>query len=529
LQTTKFLRKNSAIKLGTKVCFYYSNTHEHPPIMTSDVSSVSPSDSVSQAPGLAISTTTAPSRTGGGGRQKRPAKSAIDKTAPPGVVNVPVGGQNASAKRSPVISSTIPISGWGEIDLHDFRKDISPTFTVDANPFDDLVTVTYGSLQSRFSGTGKHIPFALFRYYCFQLWWMRVLHLHKGNANVLSTEEKNALSVFTSGEEFMVPSPIAQYLSNMGNFMQGSESFYFRKSPLKFDGNWENGSVPRGWLAEPDGSIVVASASTFWGYAQLPVPGLFTHAVCAEVERFATPGFRQNLDHVSPVVEGKNVCPSANIIGYDMGRDAHHNSWRSTYTSLGWSASDIPADCQTSFNISTSSMKWMSEKLSSVTGFKLHSSTQLTLSLQGNPIQAYFLGVSHPTECTFPGNSQATVDFRRRGSLNLSLALNSRYGMDSRLLAPSFSFGYRLQRTKHYSKMVDSVVTWYGFSPFDPWYFFGMTGTNAINNPPATFWTAANVPFEFGSCPVLNVERFGTHGLVRSVGLDAALILDQRG
>lgn len=38
-----------------------------------------------------------------------------------------------------MLTTAIPISGWGEIDLQQFRMDIEPTFTVDARTFASLV------------------------------------------------------------------------------------------------------------------------------------------------------------------------------------------------------------------------------------------------------------------------------------------------------------------------------------------------------------------------------------------------------
>jgi len=52
---------------------------------------------------------------------------------------------------------------------------------VDVNPYIDLIHVTYGLIQSRYTAAGKHIPFALFQYYCVMFWWMRVLFLFKSS------------------------------------------------------------------------------------------------------------------------------------------------------------------------------------------------------------------------------------------------------------------------------------------------------------------------------------------------------------
>nr|QGZ98413.1 coat protein [Plasmopara viticola lesion associated Partiti-like 2] len=485
--------------------------------------SVAPSDSISQVQPVE-SVTTAPSAARTKGRPpRRSPKSAIDKTAPSGAVEVAPAGQNRSTKSSQVVSSTVPLTGWGEIDLSDHRKDIQPTFTVDAAPFSDLVDTTYALMQSRYSASAKHIPRALFRYYCFTAYHMRTLHLHKSNANVLVTEEKNALNILTSGEEFQIPAPIAQYLANMGNFQQGGETFYFRQQDVSFEGVWKGGNVEEGWVSLPDDSIVVDSPSSFWAYAQTPVPGVYTLAVQQEIDSIAN-GTPPTLDHISPKKDGHVVVPTANIIGYSpVPYVQHHASWRSTYSALGWTDTSLPSDVQTYYNLSTSTLKWVSEKLATIRDFKLHSSKQLTLSVMGNPIQAYWLDVSHPTESKVNSVDQTNFDPRRRGFNNLSLMLDSRFGMDNRLLAPAFAFGYRAKRTKAfhgYSATKEPV--YFGYSPFDPWQYFDNDGK--MQNPPPLYWNEANTPFTYGSAPFINVPRFGTHGLVRSVGLDAALI-----
>nr|ASY04022.1 putative coat protein [Penicillium aurantiogriseum partiti-like virus 1] len=487
----------------------------------SDAPTIAPNDSASMVTPAKPNTVTPQAKKG-----RRPAKSAVDKAAPPGATEVPPAGKDKTNKKSQVISGTIPLSGWGDVDLSSHRREVLPRHTVDANPYFDLVDATYMNMYGGFSNGSKHIPFSLFRYYCSLLWWHRTLYLCRSNAVVLTSSEKDAFNVLNVGEEFQIPAPIAQYLANMGNFQAGGETFYFEKLSGQFTGTWdsEDATVEKGWLSTTSG-ITVNDSESFWRYAQLPVPAVFALSIQAEAAHVtnATP---VSLNHIAPVVSGQTVEPTRNICGwYRQQADATHSSWRSTYTSLGWTPTSIPDDCQTVFNISTSTMKWMSERLAGINGLKLHGSKQLTLSNQGSALQAQFLFLDHHDRADILGTRDHISN--RKGSLHTDFALGSRYGMDDKLLAPSFSFGYRLRRDQEFSKMNLGNPTYFGISRFDPWIFFKSEGTSTGRQNIPTGWrTDMNESFEYGSARTqLNTARFVTHELTRSVGLDAAVVL----
>jgi len=209
----------------------------------SEAQTLAPSDSMSQVKAPQAS---APS---GGKARGRPAKNAISKDTPPGAIQVPKGGQNKTGKVSQPQNATIQLTGWEDLDLAAIRTETIPTFTTDVNPYVDLVDSEFDRIVARCPSVGKFIPFALFRYYCFQLWWYRVLLLHKMNGMVLNSHEKDFVNCFSSGgEDYMVPTHIAQYLANMGNFIQGGETYYFRKLSLSFSGKAEDPIVEEGWL-----------------------------------------------------------------------------------------------------------------------------------------------------------------------------------------------------------------------------------------------------------------------------------------
>ncbi|KAI0476214.1 hypothetical protein GGR56DRAFT_459630 [Xylariaceae sp. FL0804] len=351
---------------------------------------VTPSDSVSQVK----PNTDKPK---GGLRRKRDAKPPADKDAPQGAVQVPPGGQRKTGKSSAVQSATIPLTGWGEIDLHSHRNEIKPKFRIDANPYDDLITTVYNQLQSRYSTGARHLPFSLFRYYCFTMWWYRVLWLHKANGNLLDSEEKDFLSIFNAGEEFQIPSAIAQYLSNMGNFMQGGETFYFEKPSAHFGdiANVDSIGVERGWLNTGLANRRT-NGTSWWLYTHVPVPGVYLTLILNDVLRANDANAELfSLTDLAPThPNGDLPVDTPNIVGWTNNLPlAQHGSWRSTFSSLGWTETDLAPDCQTQFGLSTSTLTWMSERLATIKDYKLLPSRQITLSSFGNPLQAYYLDV----------------------------------------------------------------------------------------------------------------------------------------
>jgi hypothetical protein len=487
----------------------------------SDTRTIAPSESASQAP----KNTNAPPKPRRGGPRKGHNNPAPGNDTPQGAIQVPKGGSSNTGKASPVISGTIPLSGWGEIDLVSHRKDIEPTFTTDARPYADLVDTVYQSIQARYSTGGKHIPRALFRYYCFQLWWLRALWLHKSNGNMLDTDQKAFINILSAGEDFQVPAPIAQYLANMGNFLQGGEQFYYRMMEHKLT-EINAAAVSRGWFETDDADDRVTAAS-FWIYAQLPSPGVFCTDVCNEAEAtLPAPGAMNDLGHIAPDNAGNAVHPTENIIGWsNVQYQAHHSSWRSTFAQLGWSINGTPADLQTQYNVSTSTMKWMSERLSTMRDFKLHTTKQVTLSVQGHPMQAYWLGTE--TAPSQRGQEPPVADAagnRLCGSRHSDLAVLSRYSIDSKILAPAFSFGYRLERSLQFRDYHNRQPRFWNMSNYQPWLLLNAAGTGYLQLNAAQL-ANMNAPFNFGSQVYINVRRFATHELNRSVGLDAALVL----
>lgn len=488
---------------------------------------IAPGDSASQV----AAPTSKTDKPKSSGRQKRPSKNSKDKDAPQGAVQVQPGGQAKTGKATTPISQTIPLSGWGEIDLSSHRVQMEPEFVADAKPYEDLVVNVYQGIQSRYSSGGKHIPSGLFFYYCHTMWWYRALFLHRRNGQVLTTDQKNFMNTIEAGEEYHLPSHIAQYLSNMGNFMVGGETHLFRL-PSHGLGNTADPQVPGGWFTS--GVAGNRANGPMWHqYTQMPAPAAYVSY--AMNEAYSTTPAPLPATYLDLSFGAPNTVPNAatyhatdNIIGwFNATWQASHSSWRSTYANLGWSIATPPPDVQTAYMVSTSTLRWVSDRLETLKDFKTFSSKQLSLSTQGNPIQAYWLD----TEV-----EMANVDQRPpvanagtnalNGTLNTQLGLLSRYSMDSKLLAPAYAFGYRIQRHPVCTGLnANQQPVWANRSNHDPWIMTNAAGDTYID-PPAAWMADLNSTFTHGSQPsTLNTRRFATHALLRSVALDTAVVL----
>lgn len=133
---------------------------------------------------------------------------------------------------SAVRSDPIDVNSWRTIDGSSFRIEMISEFTVDASTYDDLVSQVHQSIQARHASHGKHIPYALFKYYCMQLWWFRALWVHCNNGNMLTPDQIAFVSLVANLSNLAIPSSIAQYLQCMGNFLQGGEQYTFRAAPV---------------------------------------------------------------------------------------------------------------------------------------------------------------------------------------------------------------------------------------------------------------------------------------------------------
>lgn len=496
--------------------------------IVSNVSTLVPGDSASQVE--APSAGTAPSNGKASGRQKRSAKNAIAKDTPPGAVKVPPGGQAKTGKVSQPTNATIQLTGWDDLELTAMKSVTIPTFTVDVNPFLDLVDAEFDRIYARCPTQGKFLPYAMFRYYCVQLWWFRAITLRKQNGLVLSSEEKNFLNSFSGGEDFQVPTHIAQYLANMGNFSQGGEMYFFRLLDFAFTGEAKDEVVEKGWLDCGNQTTKITNGMQFWAYAQLPVPAVAATAVCKEYARNlpANPN-PPDLDHVTPDPEdeGYSWTPTNNIAGWTvLPRLYNHVSHRSTMHNLGWTHDSVPVDMQTSYLFSPSTMRAISDRLLNIKELKCHASKQLTLSNQGSPIQAYW--IASPDQIHSSDHPDYSFDEPvPKASLFSQLALLSRFGVDPKSTTPAFDFGYRLGRDLTISGYEDRQPVFNNRSNYQPWMYVKVDEDEnyTLVDPPPQYMVGMNQTLAFGSGLNLNVIRFETQVLRRDDGLQRSLVL----
>lgn len=409
--------------------------------------------------------------------------------------------------------AAIPITDWGDQVYLSFPVEIRPQFTVDARPFADMVDAFYEFIEPRFA-LGADIPLGLFRYYCMLLWWFRSLWLHKSNGNVLSTEEKDFLDILSCFQDLQIPSHIAQYLGNMGNFQAGDEIFYFKQLPsLLCSFEDDKMVVKRGWFGA-NGTAGHATTEEFWRYTQQPCPGVFTTYVCNEANKsFGSPVENLTLDRVAPAIDGQKAHPTHNIIGWSNTAHSRAQYWRATYSQLGWSASGIPSDCQTVFNVSISTLAWVSKRLCMLKGYSGYPMRQLTISTQGSAIQCSYLATDETDNDQRPKivHMKNTI---MNASQNSAFSVSSCFPLEPSTLLASFCFGYRILRNRVLSKRnKDGTLVWHYRSNYQPWLFTRggpPHGAETYSDLPDAWLTNMNQTFEFGSQEILNRTRFLT-------------------
>jgi len=466
-----------------------------------------------------------------GKNNNKSAKFAITNGAPSGGIQVGPGGQQSTGKQSPMQTATIPLEGFSDLDLSMHKTDIIPTFTTDVNPFIELIDAEYARVSARHSVSNKTLPYALFRYFCLQLWHHRSLSLAKANGQILDTDEKNFLSSFESGGDYAIPTHIAQYLSNMGNFISGGETFIYKRLDAKFSGVATNQCVTTGWLDCGNASARVTTGSQFWAYVQTAVPAVFTLAILNEM-RGNNPyhdKVQLDLSHVAPEsTEAAVWAQTDNISGWRNAPHRYsHSSHLNIYSNLGWTYDSAPADAATCFNFHAPSMRWVSDAFSALTSVKTYSLKQATASVMGAPFQVSWLQCPKTHFCYDTPEYLMTEKPTLRASGQSIMSVFSRFGLDSTSSTPAFIFAYRLNRDKVITGYNDAGPVYAQRSNHQPWILRTARdgGGYTIHDPPAHLMSHINRTWEFGSSSSINIPRFQSSALSRNDSIINSILL----
>jgi hypothetical protein len=392
-----------------------------------------------------------PSKKTPGKKEKKEAGSKPESSIPLGSIPVPPPMTSPAKKASVPTSTAVPITGWGDANFTAMHKRVPLLeHEPDASGYFDLVDAVYRDLVARHTFM-KFIPQSLFRYHCGQLWWYRVLFVHKSNGFILDSAHKRFLDTLSGLEDLVVPDKIAQYLANLGNFDFNGEVYRMKLPELHFDAML-NANVGKDTVQIP-GSLRDVTARTdsqnFWRFAQFPIPAVLVTTIRNELYSNAQPSTKNRvLPNVHPNnLYGAIARPTENLVGFQLdGWSASHSSWASTFANLGWTTSSLPRDTQTEFQCSPGTLSWMSERLAQLPSEKMHSTKQLVLSKQGNFSQIGFLD-THTHDLKIHREFASARDFNLyRYTTRQMFHLSARSSLPPSLISATYCFGYRFRK-----------------------------------------------------------------------------------
>jgi hypothetical protein len=245
----------------------------------------------------------------------------------------------------------------------------------------------------------------------------------------------------------------------MGNFTDGGESIEFALPANLLDlSATHNGH--QGYLAGPNNTLRT-DAVTMWLYTFCFSMGVVVDSLSNEISMITNqqPRFR-NLDPVAPLPAqfpgAALVRPSMNVLGWRIGiPEALHTSWRSTYSSLGWSRDSQPNDLETDWLISPNSLRWISDRLSSIPEYKCVPASGLTATTAGHFVQGYTFT---PPKIDLAGLIPVQTD---RYSRRVKLALESARIVPPDVISPAFAFALRITRTSPQGNHLGLAAPWF--------------------------------------------------------------------
>jgi hypothetical protein len=446
------------------------------------------------------------------GKKKRgPKKSNVTS----GSIPVPPPKTAPATKASPVVSATIPITGWGDGDFTTMHKPVPlKEFEPDATAYFSLVESLYNDLYASSSQQVKFIPFSLFNYYCGQLWWYRVLNVHKQNGFTVSQQSKRFLDSWNGIDDLKIPDRLAQYLSNLGNFEYNGETYRLKVPQLDFSGSVPaTGSdrkaiPPLVGLLRQETHGVTPTPDSFWSYTHLPVPASLVATVHNELRLALSDDARLYLP-TPRTIDGSTWLPTRSISGWHLdGKFAHHTSWQSTLLNLGWTRFSWPTDFATDYLFSATSIALVSSRLEQVVNLKAHPLSRLA-GKQGNFAQIAYLRMNETEAASLERYTNVRMDsllWHQHQDFHLA----ARSAIPSSIVSPVFCFGYQMERRAD----ADNIHR------CTPWLLFD--DDQQIVDPPAEWLVHMNKPLTTLDSD-LRVPRYQTFSRRYHVALTAAL------
>jgi hypothetical protein len=445
-----------------------------------------------------------------GKKHRGPKKSNVTS----GSIPVPPPKTVPATKASPVTSTTIPITGWGDGDFTAMHKPVPlKEFSPDATAYFSLVESLYNDLYASSSQQVKFIPFSLFNYFSGQLWWFRVLDVHRQNGFELSQQSKRFLDSWKGIDDLKIPDRLGQYLANIGNFEYNGETYRLKVPQLDFSGSQPASGEDRKCLPSLAGLIksengVTPTPESFWSYTHLPVPASLVATVHNELRFALSDDARLTLP--SPAEEeGSTWLPTRNISGWHLdGKVAHHSSWQSTLLNLGWTRFSWPSDFATDYLFSATTIALVSSRLEQVSNLKAHPLSKLD-SKQGNFAQIAYLRIND----TEASNSERYTNVRMdsfQWHVHQDFHLAARSAIPPSIVSPVFCFGYQMERRAD----ADSIHR------CTPWLL--INSENKTVDPPAKWLVHMNQPLTTLDSD-LRVPRYQTFSRRYNLALTAAL------
>lgn len=271
-----------------------------------------------------------------------------------------------------------------------FEVAFMPEIISDASGYFDFVRQVFISLGARYSSQMKHVPFSLFQYYCMIAWWHRVLFVHHSNGRVLTQNQREFFDAISAlSDQLVIPVAVSQYLCRIGNFIQSDGTYRLRAPPVSF-GITKDLVTRKGWFETEDIDNRVLNGD-FGPYGKWPAPAVSVIAICNEANANHPASIaRHTLEAIWPIVEGCQIVPPENILGWkNVDVPMSHSSWLSVYQELGWSSRGMPRDVGTEFLVSTSTLVWLCEMFSSIANLPTRRLSDSAASGLGSPIQTY--------------------------------------------------------------------------------------------------------------------------------------------